>query len=152
MALHRLKKLKKIVKEEKAEIVPLFSAPSETLSEPQREPITPEPAPPPSQEEILALLKQDEEFLEKLAQAADGKRIMGGEGAPKFPSPVKYQAIEGPTYTIDKTYLIPGINIFGVQGSVDTTVYLPLRLPNNKLIYVNNEMESNTVTVQSIAY
>jgi len=149
MALHRLKKLKKIAKapkEEKAEVVSLFNYPSETLPEPPREEKI-ERISPPSMEEILEALKADEKFLEELVEKADGKRILGGEGLVKHPSPVKYKQVSGPYYYVDPVYLIPGINIFGVSGNVNTIVYLPEKVDKNKLIYINNEMTNNTVQI-----
>lgn len=147
----KLRKVEALPTREKAEVVPLFETPPETLSEPLREAKILQPDLP-TTDDLLEALKGDGDFLEKLARAADGKRIMGGEGATRrsFP-PVKFTAVTTTSYTVNASDLIVGHNIFGVDAGGDTTVKIPSSVPSTKIIVVNNEMTGNNVTVQTIA-
>jgi hypothetical protein len=65
-------------------------------------------------------------------------------------SPVSFVAITTTPYYILETTLINGHNIFGVNTGSNATVYLPpSAIDPTKLIVINNEMQSYTITVES---
>ena len=65
-------------------------------------------------------------------------------------NPVSFVAVTTTPYYIVDTDLINGHNVFGVNTGSDATVYLPSSaLDPTKLIVINNEMQSYTITVES---
>lgn len=62
---------------------------------------------------------------------------------------VRYTNISTTPYYISKADLIVGHNVFGVNAGADATVYLPSEVEPTKLIVINNESSTFTLTIDT---
>ena len=64
---------------------------------------------------------------------------------------VNYRAVTSTPFTITLPMLREGINIFGVNVASAVLIYLPLWMPDNRIIVINDESghaSSNPITTQ----
>jgi hypothetical protein len=61
---------------------------------------------------------------------------------------IKYTKIDSTPYVINKNRLVTGHNIFGVDAGANATVYLPKETDPTKLIVINNESPTFTLTIK----
>lgn len=102
--------------------------------------------------QIVFLLTNGEEYSIELPEGLTGKgevtNYVSTSGGTTIP-PVKFTSITSTPYYIQISDLITGHNLFGVNTGSNATVYLPSFTDSVKLIIINNEMQSYSVTVES---
>jgi len=99
--------------------------------------------------QIVFVLTNGEEYSVELPEGKGEVTNYVSTSGGTFISPVKFTSITSSPYYIQISDLITGHNLFGVNTGSNATVYLPSFIDSVKLIIINNEMQSYSVTVES---